>query len=209
MFRRLLRLSLFPILIWAGGSACVWAAEFGRIERLSGEAWVERDGKRIRLQTAAAVTRDDHLLTGPQSRLLLALAHGGKLTLGENASLRISQTLEASAKTLNRLDLKGAFRMVGATAQMPTQRKQEWVVGTPVATIGVRGTDFWGGPLDGALDVVVLSGAVEVINSAGRVVLQPNQGTVVRNASSAPGGPAAWPQDKLQRAFATVAFPEY
>jgi hypothetical protein len=195
------------LLGWLVGIANLSAAEFARVERLQGEAWVERDGQRQKLLLAATVVRDDLLQTGPQSRLQLVLAKGGNLTLGENASLRVTQSLEASAKTINRLDVKGAFRMVSAAAQMP--HKQEWVLHTPVATIGVRGTDFWGGPIDGALDVMVLSGAVEVINDAGRVLLQPNQGTVVRDLATSPSAPVIWGAAKVQRALSMVAFPDH
>jgi hypothetical protein len=86
-------------------------------------------------------------------------------------------------------------------------RKQEWILNTPVATIGVRGTDFWGGPIDGALDVMVLSGAVEVMNDAGQVMLKPSQGTVVRDQVTAPSAPVIWGDAKVQRALSMVAFP--
>jgi len=205
MIQRLLQFFMMLLLGWGGFAANLSAAEFARVERVHGEVWVERDGKRQELKLADNVVRDERVHTGPQSRLQLALTTGGSLTLGENASLRLTQSLEASAKTYNRLDVRGAFRMVSAAAQMP--RKQEWILNTPVATIGVRGTDFWGGPIDGALDVMVLSGAVEVMNDAGHVMLKPSQGTVVRDQVTAPSVPVIWGDSKVQRALSMVAFP--
>lgn len=206
MFQRLHCHYVLLLLGMFGWVASLSAAEFGRVERLQGEAWVEHGGKRQILQLASTVARDDQLTTGPGSRLQIALVDGGRLTLGENASLRVTPVLVESSRSLNRMDIKGAFRMVSAAAQ--AQRKQEWVVETSVATIGIRGTDFWGGPIDGALDVMVISGTVEVINTGGRVLLEPGQGTVVRDASSAPSVSVIWGTVKVQRALSMVAFPE-
>jgi hypothetical protein len=81
-------------------------------------------------------------------------------------------------------------------------------VTTPVATIGIRGTDFWGGPIDEqALGVFLIEGAVSVSNAAGEAILdQPGQGTNIGAPGAAPGPVTIWPQDKVDRAFATVTF---
>lgn len=202
---RLLLLYSLLFLGFLGYSAKLHAADFARVERLHGEAWIEKAGPRQMLSVASMVARDDQVRTGPNSRLLLTLADGGNLTLGENASLRATSVLEASSRSLTRVDLKGAFRMVSSAAQ--PHRKQEWVIGTPVAMIGIRGTDFFAGPLDGALDVMVLSGLVEVSTEGGQVMLEPRQGTVVRNAAGAPSTPIIWEAAKVQRAFSMVDFP--
>jgi len=95
--------------------------------------------------------------------------------------------------------------MVSAAAQ--THRKEDWVITTPVATIGIRGTDFFGGPLDGALDIMVLSGLVEVSTEGGQVLLEPRYGTVVSEPARAPSTPIIWGAAKVQRAFSMVDFP--
>jgi hypothetical protein len=79
---------------------------------------------------------------------------------------------------------------------------------TPVATVGVRGTDFWAGPIDNqALGVLLVEGAVSVSNRAGSQVLdQRGQGTNIATARSPPGPVTFWPQDKVNRALAAVAF---
>lgn len=205
IFRRLrFHLSLL-LLGFLGCSANLSAADFARVERVQGEAWVERGKLRQLLVPAAVVERDDQLRTGPNSRLQLTLLSGGSLTLGENASLRATSVLEDASRSVNQLDLKGAFRMVSGAAR--AQRKQEWVIKTPVANIGIRGTDFFAGPIDGALDVMVISGLVDVINDAGQVTLAPKEGTVVRDASTAPSTPIIWGPDKVQQAFSMLAFP--
>lgn len=206
MFLRRQRCLFALLLGLLGCCANLSAADFARVERLHGEAWIERGALRQMLAPAALVARDDQLQTGPNSRLQLSLTDGGSLSLGENTSLRASTVSETPSRSLGQLDLKGAFRMVSGAFQ--AKGKQEWMIKTPVAVIGIRGTDFFAGPIDGLLDVMVISGLVEVTNSAGRVMLEPAQGTVVSDVSTAPSVPIIWGQAKVQRAFSMVDFPD-
>jgi hypothetical protein len=80
-------------------------------------------------------------------------------------------------------------------------------VRTPVATIGVRGTDFWTGPIDGQFGVLIMEGEVVVSNPAGEAILDaPGEGTNIAGADSAPGPVTQWPQEKVDRALSAVAF---
>jgi hypothetical protein len=86
--------------------------------------------------------------------------------------------------------------------------RSDVAVATPFATIGVRGTEFWGGPIDDqVLGVFLIEGAVSVSNAAGRQILsQRGQGTNIARRGAAPGPVTIWPQDKVDRAITTVAF---
>jgi hypothetical protein len=81
-------------------------------------------------------------------------------------------------------------------------------VTTPFATVGIRGTEFWGGPIDDqALGVFLIDGIVSVSNAAGQQILnRPGQGTNIATPGMAPGPVTFWPQDKVNRAIATVTF---
>jgi hypothetical protein len=76
-----------------------------------------------------------------------------------------------------------------------------------VATIGVRGTDFWGGfgLSDQGLDVLMLEGrGVYVQSEVGIVELdKPGLGTTVMPAE-APAPAKAWGDAKRARALATI-----
>ena len=97
----------------------------------------------------------------------------------------------------------GALRFISATNK---RANTQVVVRTPVAEIGIRGTDFWTGPIDGPFGVLLLDGAVTVSNPAGVVVLdQPGEGTNIAGPGSAPGPVTQWPQQKVDRALAAVA----
>ncbi len=100
----------------------------------------------------------------------------------------------------------GAFRFLsGRVAKLASS---DVSVTTPVATVGIRGTEFWGGPIDDqALGVFLIQGAVSVSNAAGTQILsQPGQGTNVATPGAAPGPVTFWPADKVNRAIATVTF---
>jgi hypothetical protein len=98
---------------------------------------------------------------------------------------------------------KGAFSF--ATGRIKEMKDSRIAVSTPLADIGVRGTEFWGGKLD-KYGVLLLEGKVTVSNQAGNVMLGgPGQGTDIRSPLDPPGAPTAWPAEKVARAIATVA----
>lgn len=196
--RRLLALALillaFPALA---------AEPVGSVTRLKGEASA---GGRP-LAQGAPIQQGDELATGPEARLEVRFSDGSVLTMGGDGRLTVDQLVfdPAAAKGLARFrQAAGAFLVqTGAIAKLPGR---PLFVETPVATIGVRGTLFWGGPLDAALDVLVLEGAVAVENAAGRVELSPGQGTGVAAVGAAPNGATVWPAEKIGRAVRTVSF---
>ena len=54
-------------------------------------AWVERDGVVAPVAPGMALTARDALRTGPNARLLLRLAEGSAVKLGENGVLRLDE----------------------------------------------------------------------------------------------------------------------
>ena len=100
---------------------------------------------------------------------------------------------------------KGAFR---AVTGFMTKRPHRFEVKTGLATIGVRGTDFWGGfgLTENGLDVVMLSGkGVYVTNNQGETVELSSSGlgTTVM-AASAPTTPKKWDDEKVAKAVSTI-----
>jgi hypothetical protein len=74
-------------------------------------------------------------------------------------------------------------------------------VATPVATIGVRGTE----PIDSDYGVLLLDGEIVVSNAGGRVTLAARgQGTNIASSAAPPATPSAWGEEKIARAVATV-----
>ncbi|MDK9722233.1 MAG: FecR family protein [Rhodospirillales bacterium] len=159
--------------------------------------------------TGTLVHVGDQLATGKGSRLELRFTDGGLLTLGENAKLVIDDYLHDPVRIKGQSLLsipEGAFK--ATTAAIAKLKDQPYQVRTAVATIGIRGTTFWGGSLDGnAYNVLVLEGkGVVVENKAGKVELTgPGLGTTIE-AGQAPGSPVVWTPERQAEASATVLF---
>ena len=131
-----------------------------------------------------------------------------RLTLGEKAKLTLDTYLfnpDAGSGAI-KFEVVGALRFL--SGQVSKLARSEVSVTTPVATLGIRGTEFWGGPIDNqALGVFLIEGVVSVSNAAGEQILsQPGQGTNIATPASAPGPVTFWPADKVNRAVATVTF---
>jgi hypothetical protein len=162
------------------------------------------------LAAAASVKHDDLVRTGPAARLLATLNDGTRITLGEKATLLIDDFVYDPAKDGGKLSLRvveGAFLFVGGRIEGRSGGNVD--IATPVGTLGVRGTTVWGGLIDGGYGVLVLDGEVTVSTARGTVTLTAGQGTMVygpgRDEAPAAG---AWPQDRIDRAVATISFRE-
>jgi hypothetical protein len=149
----------------------------------------------------------DELRTGADARLQVTFRDNTVLTLGENAEVVIDRYVFNPDQGIGEAVLKaagGAFRF--ATGQIKQLKQTKIEVSTPLANIGVRGTEFWGGPLDGKYGVLLLEGEVVVSTQAGSVTLSTSgQGTNIVSTSEPPSPPNPWPEDKVARAIATVA----
>jgi hypothetical protein len=154
-----------------------------------------------------AVHMKDELRTGAGARLQVTFRDDTVLTLGEHASVRIDRYVYDPDQGVGETVLqatKGAFRF--ATGKIKELKDKKIAVSTPVADIGVRGTEFWGGLINAKYGVLLLEGEVTVSNQAGSVTLAGSgQGTDVPSPLDAPGAPSAWPAEKVARAIESVA----
>jgi len=180
----------------------------GTVSRIQGEASGTRGGSTQALGLNTSVLVNESVSTGAAGRLEITFRDNTRVTLGENARLTLDRYIfnPATKRRMIRLKVVGAFRFI--SGKVTSLARSDVKVTTPVASVGIRGTDFWAGPIDDqALGVFLVEGAVEVSNAAGRQTLnQPGQGTNVASRGAAPGRVTLWPQDKIDRAMATVAF---
>ena len=156
----------------------------------------------------ASVFLNEVVSTGQAARLEVTLTDRTRLTLGERAQLTLDTFVfnpNGGAGTI-KFGVVGAFRFI--SGQVSKLANSDVNVTTPSATIGIRGTEFWGGPIDGqSLGVFLVDGAVSVSNPAGTQILNlPGQGTNIGTPGAAPGPVTFWPPDKVGRAIATVTF---
>jgi hypothetical protein len=199
-------LLLAGLLLAAGPAAAQEPPAVGTVARVQNEAVATRGAAIRPLAPGAAVHRGEILNTGRDARLEVRLADGTSLTMGEWGAVVVEDLVEDRERpALFVRVVSGVFRLI--TGEIARLRPQAVRVATPLATIGVRGTDFWGGRLDGEFSVLLLEGRIVVVTPAGAVELS-EIGTATRVAApgALPAPAEAWDVDRQARAFDTVTF---
>jgi hypothetical protein len=132
------------------------------VEAVQMPAWVERGGARVPVAPGMVLQPDDNLRTGANARLLLKLAEGSSVKLGENARLSLAQVqvrkdnvFAASLRVL-----EGAFRFT--TDVLARARRREVAINVATVTAGIRGTDLWGKAAADRDIVCLIEGRIEV-----------------------------------------------
>jgi hypothetical protein len=211
MSRRMLQGSLVVALMLvssvAGGQAVAQEA-IGAVSRIQGEASGTRGTATQALGPNTSVFPDEIVSTGDATRLEITFKDNTRLTLSEKVKLTLDTYIfnRAAGVGTIKFDVAGAFRFV--SGRLSKLARSNVSVTTPAANIGIRGTNFWAGPIDGqALGVLLINGAVSVSNAAGTQNLtRPGQGTNIATLGAPPGPVTIWPADKVNRALATVTF---
>ncbi|GHB63692.1 hypothetical protein GCM10008107_11000 [Psychrosphaera saromensis] len=152
----------------------------------------------------------DIVVTGLDARTSLKFNDGTITTLGSDSEMLIKQykwSADDKAPAAEFELVKGVFRTV--TGLITKVKTPSYTVKTLMGSIGIRGTDFWGGYLDkDAIDVLFVEGEHEIVitNEFGTTVLtKPGQGTTIK-AGKAPTAAKFWPQKKVDRAVNSTRF---
>lgn len=209
--RRLLTLGLSMLALLPGVARAQSPAPAGRISRLKGSVVVFRKGARDGASAVLNIPlyRGDRVQTGKDSRVELTFSDGGVVTLGDGSVLTVEAYLfepDTSDGGMI-LDLsKGVFRMV--SGGIGTLQGAPLAVTTPVATIGIRGTDFWGDVAADKLFLALLDGkGVFAQNAAGTFDLDtPGTAFLITDQAGTASEPQVLTPDQLQAAVATISF---
>ncbi|MGB0713904.1 MAG: FecR family protein [Gammaproteobacteria bacterium] len=200
----------------------------GTVTRIQGWAIEEPLGLETRaLKAGSAVHELSKIKTGHDSRLEIEFSDGAKMQLGAWAFVEIedyandenrfaktaAQFAPAKRNAMNLKVLSGTFRLLSGLIAKRDRRSVR--VGTPVATLGLRGTELFGGPLQAGMPpgeihygFMIIDGAIDVINEHGRVTLDsPNEGTFLPMAGhKAPTPPAQWKDNEVAEAYGSLEF---
>jgi len=139
--------------------AALAASSQAQVEALQMPAWITRDGQRTPLAPGAQLKSGDSITTGAGSRVVLRLAEGSIVKLGENARFDLNDITQARAGTQEQFSAKlgvqqGAFRF---TTAPDSKFRGTRAIDIQFATVtaSVIGTDLWG-KSTGDGDVVAL-----------------------------------------------------
>jgi len=142
------------------------AAPTAVVEGVQMPAWVQRAGITLPIAAGMELQESDKVTTGANSRLLLRLAEGSQVKLGENAELslaKLSQSQENKQTFLQAaMDVaRGAFRFTtDARSKLVSRRAVDIRVAT--VTAGIRGTDLWGKSAGDRDIVCLIEGKIQV-----------------------------------------------
>jgi hypothetical protein len=139
------------------------AAPAAIVEGVQMPAWVERAGARAPVTAGMELHAGDELRTGAGSRMLVKLADGSLVKLGENGSLTFAAIAPAPRAGVFRAALnvlEGAFRFTTEVAAR--QRRRDVTIKIATVTAGIRGTDLWGRSRAERQIVCLIEGKIEV-----------------------------------------------
>lgn len=183
------------------------AKPVGAVERARGDT-TARSGDAVRpLAEGGGVRFEDVLRTGGASRLMVKFIDGTGLSLGDSSELTIDDLVyEPGQRGRAVLRLaQGVFRL--ASGQVNKVPGGSLTVVTPLATIGARGTDFWGEQSADALLIALLDdGELTIATAEGVVTLTEPLSAVRFEKGRPPGGTFTLTPQQLQEAMATVAW---
>ena len=183
----------------------------GTVLEVEGKAAISAPGQDpVSVVLNAPVHLDDVIETGKGARVFILFIDNAEITLSENTKLAIDKWIYDPE---NGEHNKGVYSILEGTflyvsGLMAKVEKPDVQIRTPVGSIGVRGTEFWGGYIDGAYGVLVNDGSVIVTTDIGVSTLDKGQGLAVRDNDSKLAAPKAWADEKVQRAVATVHLKE-
>jgi hypothetical protein len=194
-----------------GAAAAFAGTPVGTVDKLTGNAAALFDSTPRTLRRDDEVKFRDTLLTGANTRVHVTLIDDSVLFLGDDTQLTIDEMVyEPGVRGSGVLTVfEGVFRMV--SGHINTVAGGSLTINTPVATVGIRGTDFWGRQTADTLTMAVIDdGVVEITGADGRTVIldSPLETVVIERGRPTPDEPFDLPPEDLAAAAETVAFPD-
>lgn len=136
------------------------AAPVAQVESLQMPAWIKRNNRLHALRLNMSLQAGDRIVTGKNARVLLSLAEGSHIKLGEKANFQLQKAQAGNVFTgLFRL-VSGAFRFTTDALQKNSPRDIN--IGIGAISIGIRGTDIWGKAQNDKDIIALLEGSIEV-----------------------------------------------
>lgn len=157
---------LFTIVLGVFG-CCVgmaWAAPVARVSLAVGEATLFKpDGTSSVLARGVGLAEQDRVVTGKSGMVMLIFSDEGRLAIRPESELVIRKYQNDPSGQATQLQLelmRGTVRQI--SGQAAQRQPDRYRLNTPIAAIGVRGTDFLAKASPGAVQTYVHEGAITV-----------------------------------------------
>jgi hypothetical protein len=198
-------LGIVLVALWLGSARSATLA--GNVVAISGQCFIESDGKRAALKFGDAVHVADtvDVLTG--AKLKLRMNDGSILSVAAGSQMTIAEyTVDSDGKRHDvELSLgQGLMRAVVAPLDHPAR----FEVKTATGTSAVRSTDWFVEAQPGVVTVAVLVGSVALTgNAANASVLVPARSGASVEAGHDPTVPRVWRQAEFNALIARTELP--
>lgn len=160
--------SALPASAQVSATAAVSGAPEAVVEAVQMPAWVERGTDRIPLAPGMALRDRDRVRTGDNARIVLRMAEGSTVKLGEKGSLLLDNIRMQRKENVFAASMKvfeGAFRFT-TSVLVKYRGRREVDVTISAVTAGIRGTDLWGKAAADRDIVCLIEGVIEVRRGA-------------------------------------------
>ena len=129
-------------------SRAIAATADAEVQALQMPAWLTRDSKRVPLEIGTRLKNGDSITTGEGSRVVLRLAEGSTVKLGENARFDLNDMAQGRSQNQDTFKAnlgvrQGSFRLTTA-AEDKLRSKRAIDVQFVTVTASIVGTDLWG-----------------------------------------------------------------
>lgn len=129
--------------------------DMGDVSSVKGDVQAVSKATERKLNNKSDLFEGETIVTGVASGLTATLSDDGLLQVPENSRLELTKFLLKSEKPIGELKLiRGAFRLTsGKLNKLP---EGKLTISTPMATLGIRGTDFYVNQQDDALTLSLI-----------------------------------------------------
>lgn len=194
---------------YAQAASVTGAVPVGQVLDLDGNAFaIHADGTRVQLAKGDAVYEGDVIETGEAgSAVRMVFTDKTEFSLGADARLALDQLVfnpDTQSGSAQFSILKGVF--IFASGQIAKTDNTDMTVITPIATIGIRGTEVAGRVSASDSQFTVIDGAIEVTTQAGSVTLDARgETTQVAGNDAVPSDPLVLTSAQFGQAYGEVA----
>lgn len=166
-------LSVILIFLFASGQLIAAPSSIGQVAVLNGNATAQlgNEPKRV-LAKGSPIYKGDLIAVADNSQALIQLLDGTMVSFRSNTEYQVNLFEYSPGKDTNEYLstlFKGGCRILAGN--IAGGSPEQYQVKTPVATIGVRGTEFELYYEDGELDCAVIEGQIIVRNQLGSSVI--------------------------------------
>jgi hypothetical protein len=181
----------------------------GEVTRLQGTVEAVQPGSSRTLKFGDKIFVRDSIETGTNTRIQIIFRDGSDLILGEETIFAIDTYIfddSGNSGTTAFTLVAGVFRLV--TGAIASRDDPSVTIKTPLATIGIRGTDLWGAQRPNRLRVGMFGGIAVIVTTAGGTVTltDPETLTIITSPDVAPTPIERFDPDDLAQVLTTIEF---